>query len=35
MALSQRTTGSLWPSFDSARLVSLAVRRAYAIALDG
>src|SRR4029453_10188959 len=29
------TTGSLWPSFDSARLVSLAVRQAYAIALDG
>src|SRR3990172_6562950 len=28
------TTGSLWPSFDSARLVSLAVRQAYAIALD-
>ncbi len=25
---------SLWPSFDSARLVSLAVRLAYAIALD-
>ena len=32
---SRGTTGSLWPSFDSARLVSLAVRRAYAIALDG
>src|SRR4029078_7456128 len=29
------TTGSLWPSFDSARRVSLAVRQAYAIALDG
>ena len=28
------TTGSLWPSFDSARLVSLAVRQAYAIALN-
>ena len=28
------TTGSLWPSFDSARPVSLAVRRAYAIALN-
>ena len=28
-----RITGSLWPSFDSARLVSLAVRQAYAIAL--
>ncbi len=27
-------TGSLWPTFVSARLVSLAVRRAYAIALD-
>ena len=34
MALPRGTTGSLWPSFDSARLVSLAVRRAYAIALD-
>ena len=32
---SRGTTGSLWPSFDSARLVSLAVRQAYAIALDG
>ena len=31
--LPRRTTGSLWPSFDSARLVSLAVRQAYAIAL--
>ena len=31
---SRGTTGSLWPSFDSARLVSLAVRRAYAIILD-
>lgn len=28
------TTGSLWPTFVSARLVSLAVWRAYAIALD-
>ena len=26
-----RTTGSLWPSFDSARLVSLTVRQAYAL----
>src|SRR5579863_6282165 len=34
MALPRRTTGSLWPTFVSARLVSLAVRRAYAIALD-
>src|SRR4051812_33086034 len=33
MALPYRTTGSLWPTFVSARLVSLAVRRAYAIAL--
>ena len=33
MALPLGTTGSLWPSFDSARLVSLAVRQAYAIAL--
>ena len=33
MALPRGTTGSLWPSFDSARLVSLAVRRASAIAL--
>src|ERR1700761_9247145 len=33
MALPRRTTGSLWPTFVSARLVSLAVRRAYAIAL--
>ena len=33
MALPLRTTGSLWPSFDSARLVSLTVRQAYAIAL--
>jgi len=32
---SRGTTGSLWPTFVSARLVSLAVRRAYAIALDG
>src|SRR4030066_239717 len=28
------TTGSLWPSFDSARLVSLVVRQSYAIPLD-
>ena len=28
------TTGSLWPTFVPARLVSLAVRQAYAIALD-
>lgn len=34
MALPLGTTGSLWPSFDSARRVSLAVRQAYAIALD-
>src|SRR3712207_379020 len=34
MALPRRTTGSLWPTFVSARLVSLAVRRAYAIALN-
>ena len=34
MALPRGTTGSLWPTFVSARLVSLAVRRAYAIALD-
>jgi hypothetical protein len=34
MARPRGTTGSLWPSFDSARLVSLAVRQAYAIALD-
>ena len=34
MALPLGTTGSLWPTFVSARLVSLAVRRAYAIALD-
>ena len=31
---SRGATGSLWPSFDSARLVCLAVRQAYAIALD-
>jgi hypothetical protein len=29
------TTGSLWPTFVSARPVGLAVRRAYAIALEG
>ena len=34
MALTRGTTGSLWPTFVSARLVSLAVWRAYAIALD-
>ena len=34
MALPLGTTGSLWPTFVSARLVSLAVRRASAIALD-
>jgi hypothetical protein len=34
MALPRGTTGSLWPTFVSARLVSLAVRRASAIALD-
>src|SRR5208282_5410539 len=34
MALPRRTTGSLWPTFVSDRLVSLSVRRAYAIALD-
>ena len=34
MALPHRVTGSLWPTFVSARLVSLAVRQAYAIALD-
>ena len=28
------TTGSLWPTFVSARAVALAVRRAYAIALN-
>ena len=34
MALPLGTTGSLWPTFVSARLVSLAVRQAYAIALN-
>src|SRR3979409_1465734 len=34
MALPRGTTGSLCPSFDSARLVGLAVRLAYAIALN-
>ena len=34
MALPRGTTGSLWPTFVSARLVGLAVRQAYAIALD-
>src|ERR1051325_7778131 len=33
MALPCGTTGSLYPSFDSARLVSLTVKRPYAIAL--
>jgi hypothetical protein len=34
MTLPRRITGSLWPTFVSDRLVSLSVRRAYAIALD-
>ena len=34
MALPRGTTGSLWPTFVSARPVGLAVRRAYAIALN-
>ena len=34
MALPRGTTGSLWPTFVPARLVSLAVRQAYAIALN-
>ena len=34
MALPLGTTGSLWPTFVSARLVSLAVRLASAIALN-
>ena len=33
MALPLGTTGSLWPTFVSARPVGLAVRQAYAIAL--
>ena len=33
MALPYRTTGSLCPAFAPARLVSLAVKHAYAIAL--
>ena len=33
MALPFGTTGSLYPSFDSARLVSLTVKHPYAIAL--
>ena len=33
-ALPRGTTGSLWPTFVSARTVALAVRRAYAIALS-
>ena len=34
MALPRSATGSLRPTFVSARLVGLAVRQAYAIALD-
>src|SRR5215831_4600903 len=34
MALPRGTTGSLWPTFVSARAVALAVRRACAIALE-
>ena len=34
MALPRGTTGSLCPTFVSARLVGLAVRQAYAIALN-
>jgi hypothetical protein len=34
MALPHGTTGSLWPTFVSVRLVSLTVRLAYAIALN-
>ena len=34
MALPLGTTGSLWPAFASARLVGLAVKPAYANALD-
>src|SRR4029450_13882487 len=34
MAHSRGTTGSLWPTFVPARLVSLAVRQACAIALN-
>src|SRR4030095_13553610 len=34
MAHPRGTTGSLWPTFVSARHVRLAVKRAYAIALD-
>ena len=33
MALPYRTTGSLYPSFDPARLVGLTVKHTYAIAL--
>ena len=33
MALPYRTTGSLGPTFVSARLVGLAVKRAYALTL--
>ena len=35
MARPHGTTGSLWPTFVSARSVDLAVRRACAIALGG
>src|SRR5579859_1623164 len=35
MARPHGTTGSLWPTFVSARAVALAVRRACAIALEG
>ena len=34
MALPRRTTGSLEPTFVSVRLVSLTVKRAYALALN-
>ena len=34
MALPRGATGSLWPTFVPARLVSLAVKLSYAIALD-
>ena len=34
MALPRGTTGSLWPAFAPARLVGLAVKPAYANALD-
>ena len=35
MALPCGTTGSLGPGFPPARLVGLAVNRAYALTLDG